>query len=50
VRFLDIDKRIDKLRQSLCATTDLLEAERINRLIAQLYADRVRLYQNPQQR
>ena len=42
-----IDKRIEKLRQSLRSTTDLLETERINRLIVELYRDRVRLHQNP---
>jgi hypothetical protein len=44
----DIDKRIEKLRQSLRATTDLLESERINGLIAELYRDRVRLHRNPE--
>jgi hypothetical protein len=44
----EIDKRIERLRQALRSTTDLLETERVNRLIAQLYADRVRLHQNPQ--
>jgi len=45
---VQIDKRIEKLRQSLRSTADPLEADRINRLIAELYRDRVRLHQNPQ--
>jgi hypothetical protein len=45
---VDIDKRIEKLQQSLRSTTDLLETERINRLIAELYRDRVRLHKNPE--
>jgi hypothetical protein len=32
----------------LRSTTDPAEIERINRLIAQLYSDRVRLHQNPE--
>jgi hypothetical protein len=44
---IDIDKRIDQYRQSLRSTTDSLERGRINRLITELYADRVRLHQNP---
>ena len=45
---IDIDKRIDQLRQLVRSTPDPLEIERINRLITELYADRVRLHQNPQ--
>jgi hypothetical protein len=45
---IDIDKRIDRLIQSLRLTTDPLEIDRVNRLIAQLYGDRVRSHQNPQ--
>jgi hypothetical protein len=40
----DIDKRIDRLRQSLNLTPDPLEIERINRLIGELYGHRVRLH------
>jgi hypothetical protein len=39
---VDIDKRIDQLRQLVRSTTDPLEVERINRLIAELYRERVR--------
>ena len=45
---MQIDKRIEKLRQSSRSTEDPLEIERISRLIAQLYADRVRLHRNPE--
>ena len=45
---VEIDKRIEKLRHSLRSTTDPLEANRINRLIAELYRDRVRFHRNPQ--
>jgi hypothetical protein len=44
----DIDDRIEQYRQSVRSKADPSEIERINRLIAQLYADRVRLHQNPQ--
>jgi hypothetical protein len=44
---VDIDKQIEAHRASLQATTDPTEGERIYRLIAQLYADRVRFHQNP---
>jgi hypothetical protein len=45
---IEIDKRIEKLRQSLRSTADPLESERISRLIAELYRDRVRLHKNPE--
>ena len=45
---VDIDKRIEKLQQSLRSTANPLETERINRLIAELYRDRVRLHKNPE--
>jgi hypothetical protein len=45
---IDIDKRVDQHRQLLRSITDTLEIERINRLIGELYRDRVRLHQNPQ--
>jgi hypothetical protein len=44
---VDIDKQIERQRELLRSITDPVEAERINRLIAQLYADRVRLHRNP---
>ena len=45
---VEIDARIDLHRQLVRSTTDPSEIERINRLIAQLYADRVRLHKNPE--
>ena len=45
---IDIDKRIEKQRESLRSVTDPAEIVRINRLIAQLYADRVRLHKSPE--
>jgi hypothetical protein len=44
---IEIDKRVERHRQLLRSTTDAAEVERIKRLIAELYADRVRLHQNP---
>jgi hypothetical protein len=43
-----IDKRVERHRELLRSTTDPAEIERINRLIANLYADRLRLHQNPE--
>ena len=43
---VDIDNRIEQQRKLLHSTTDPAEVERIYRLIAQLYGDRVRLHQN----
>jgi len=45
---VEIDKRVERYRELLRATTDPAEIKRINRLIAKLYADRVRLYRNPE--
>jgi hypothetical protein len=45
---LEIDKRVERYRQLLRWTTDAAEVERINLLIAKLYAERVRLHQNPE--
>jgi hypothetical protein len=45
--YIDIDKRIDRYRQVLGSTADSLERSRINRLITELYAERVRLHRNP---
>jgi hypothetical protein len=44
---IEIDKRVERNRELLRSTTDPAEIERINQLIAELYADRVRLHQNP---
>lgn len=44
---IEIDKQIERQRQLLHSTTDPSEVERIYRLIAQLYGDKVRLHQNP---
>ena len=43
---IEIDKRIERLRQKLALTTDPAEIERINGLIFELYGERVRLHQN----
>lgn len=45
---IDIDKRIEKLRESLLSTTDPAEVERVNRLIYELYGERVRKHKNPE--
>jgi len=45
--YIDIDKRIECHREVL-RSADPLEIDRINRLIVGLYADRVRLHQNPE--
>jgi hypothetical protein len=45
---VEIDKRIEQYRDSQHSTADPAEIERINRLIAALYADRVRLHQTPE--
>jgi hypothetical protein len=45
---VEIDKQVERYRQLLRSTTDAAEVERINQLIVQLYADRVRLHQNPE--
>jgi hypothetical protein len=45
---VEIDKRVERHRELLRSTTDAVEIERINRLIAKLYADRVQLHQNPE--
>jgi len=45
---VEIDKRVERLRELLRSTTDPAEIERIKRLIAELHADRVRLHQNPE--
>jgi vacuolar-type H+-ATPase subunit D/Vma8 len=45
---IDIDKQVEHFRELLRSLTDLAEIERITQLIAKLYADRVRLHQNPE--
>jgi hypothetical protein len=44
---VDINRRVERHRELLRSTTDPAEIERIKRLISGLYADRVRLHQNP---
>ena len=43
---VEIDKRINLLRDQINSTADIAEVERITRLIRELYADRVRLHRN----
>jgi hypothetical protein len=45
---LEIDKKIAEYRESLRPVTDKTEIERINRLIYELYGERVRKHQNPE--
>jgi hypothetical protein len=45
---VEIDKQVERHRESLRSTTDPAEIERIRRLIAKLYADRVLQHQNPE--
>jgi hypothetical protein len=45
---IDVNKRVERHRELLRSTTDPAEIERIKRLIARLYADRVRFHQNPE--
>jgi hypothetical protein len=44
----EIDKQVERHRDLLRSTTEPAEIERITRLIAGLYADRVRLHQDPE--
>jgi hypothetical protein len=46
---LEIDKRVEQHLKLLRLTTDPAEIERTERLISELYADRVRLHQNQEQ-
>jgi hypothetical protein len=46
---VEIDKQVEQHLELLRSTTDPAEIERIKRLISELYADRVRLHQNPEQ-
>jgi hypothetical protein len=45
---VEIDKQVERYRELLRSLTQQMEAERINELIARLYADRVRLHRNPE--
>jgi hypothetical protein len=45
----EIDERVEGYRRLLRSTTESAEIERINRLITELYAERVRLHQNPEE-
>jgi hypothetical protein len=45
---VEIDKKVERQIELLRSTTDPAEIERIKRLIAELYADRVRLHQSPE--
>jgi hypothetical protein len=45
---VEIDKQIEHRRELLRATRDQKEIERISRMIAKLYGDRVLLHQNPE--
>jgi len=45
---IEIDKKIGEHRESLRSVTDQAEIERINRLIYELYGERVRKHQNPE--
>jgi hypothetical protein len=45
---VEIDKRVEHHRELLRSPTDPTEIERINRLIAELYAERVRMHQDPE--
>jgi hypothetical protein len=44
----EIDQKVELHRELLRSTTDPAEIERINRLIANLYLDRVRSHKNPE--
>ena len=45
---VEIDQQVDGHRELVRSTTDPVEIERIKRLIAKLYADRIRLHKNPE--
>jgi hypothetical protein len=45
---VEIDEQIEPHHELLRSTTDPAEIERINRLIAKLYGDRLRLHKNPE--
>ena len=45
---VEIDEQIEQYRELLCSTSDQKEIERISRMIAKLYGDRVLLHRNPE--
>jgi hypothetical protein len=45
---VEIDKQVECHRELLRSTTDPAEIERIKRLIAKLYGDRLRLHKSPE--
>jgi hypothetical protein len=45
---VDIDNLVERLREQLGSIADQAEIERITQLVGELYADRVRLHQNPE--
>jgi hypothetical protein len=45
---VEIDERVEQHRELLRSTTHPAEIKRIERLISELYADRVRLHPNPE--
>ena len=44
---VEIDKQVEHYQELLRSTRDQKEIERISRMIAKLYGDRVRLHRNP---
>ena len=47
-RGVEIDKQVEHYRELMRSTRDQKEIERISRMIAKLYGDRVRLHRNPE--
>jgi hypothetical protein len=45
---VEIDQKIDRHREQLRSMSEAAEIERVNQLIVQLYADRVRLHKSPE--
>jgi hypothetical protein len=45
---VEIDKRIERHRELMRSVTEQAEIERIQRLIAELYGERVRKHRNPE--
>jgi hypothetical protein len=45
---VEIDQEIERYRELLHSTRDQKEIERINRVVAKLYRDRVLLHRNPE--
>jgi hypothetical protein len=45
---VEIDKQVEQYRELLRLTRDQKEIERISRMIAKLYGDRVLLHRNPE--